>query len=757
MHNRLYGQSTLKIGEWKSHISFREGIALTQSKDKVIYAASRGLITIDKNDLTLSYLITEDGLSSTTVKLLKYDFSQELLIIVYDDNNIDIIQGGEIINLPFIKNNNSIIGNKDINDVFIDQNGKAYMATSFGLLIFNTEKLEFATTAFTEGLNLQCVATRGNYIYIGSDRGMYKVLNDGTVNIADFNEWKKINSITQDENFIGMASKFDKMYAITAKGTIYSTGKNDDNLASLYNTESGDKLRFITDDATQVIAGIQKSNNGGLVLYIDGENKISTGANCTNLVRDAIEDEKGRIWYADIWEPIRYSLNKTTECKVLPMSGPLANAAGEMIFDKERAYIASRGVTEDYQYTFGPSGFYIYENNAWSNYGLDDIPIMREKEFINIQGIALDPDSKDVVISSYWNGVMSINLSTKTAKHWNKENSTLQGVVGDEARTRVPYIIFDKNKNLWVSNFGAPKPLSVKTPDDKWYSFAVPSNTSLGDISFDDKGNKWIAIVGTGNGLLVHNHGENIASTADDKVRYITKNNSQITGNKVNCVVVDLEGSVWVGTDAGPVVFDCGDPFKEECTGNIRKVVVDGILAPLLRSEDILCIAVDGGNRKWFGTRNGIFVQSPDGSDEIAKYTVDNSPLLDNKVINLSYNGNTGEMIIVSNLGIQSIKTSSLEASTKHSASAYAFPNPVRPEYRGVISIKGLVKDANVKITDINGKLVYETVSVGGLATWDGNDYNGIKAASGVYLVFSSNTDTLEDVDNLVTKIMVIR
>ncbi|MBP9196177.1 MAG: regulator, partial [Saprospiraceae bacterium] len=227
-------------------------------------------------------------------------------------------------------------------------------------------------------------------------------------------------------------------------------------------------------------------------------------------------------------------------------------------------------------------------------------------------------------------------------------------------------------------------------------------------------------------------------------------------GNKVNSLVVDLDGSIWVGTDRGPVVFDCGDPFSESCRGNTRKVIVDGIPALLLRDEDILSIEVDGGNRKWFGTRNGIFVQSPDGITQEAKFDVRNSPLLDNKVTDLGFNTDSGEMFVISTGGIQSYKTETTGGGRSHSTNVYAFPNPVRPDYTGPIAIKGLVRDANVKITDINGRLVYETKALGGQAVWDGNDYNGVRAASGIYLVFSANENTSQSSDAFVTKIMIV-
>jgi ligand-binding sensor domain-containing protein len=757
----LQAQTDLALGKWKSHLAYKEGLSITQSDDKIIYASSKGLFTIDKEDLSVKFLAPEDGLSGATIRQVAYDNAEKLLFIVYSDNNLDVVRNDEIINFPFIKSNTSIIGSKQINDIYFDNKGFSYLATDFAILIFNNKKLEFTTTTFTEQVKINTIAYAHNVLYVGADNGLYKVALDGSVNIADFKAWTKltITGETQNTPIRNLASKHGQLFVSTDDDEVFSVGPDLGSYELVYAALPNETIRYLSDEGDDLMVGIEDNNNRSKTLFIGGDKVIKIGgADCINRTLYAIEDQKGRIWYADRWDPIRYTEDKTFGCKKLTFAGPFDNTAGEIAFKDNVAYVASLGITEDYQYANTNRGFYVYDDNNWTNYNRDNIPEMASKDFQNVQGIAVHPDSSIVYIGSYWNGVLKYNLDTKVSRHWNKNNSPLQGVVGDEARTRVPYLIFDDKNNLWVSNFGAPKPLVVKTSEDKWFSFNVPSDKSLGDITIDQFGNKWIAVVGAGNGLLVYNEGANIESTSDDKIRYINRTNSEITGNKVTSLITDLDGSVWIGTDAGPVVFDCPDPFNAStCKGNTRRVVVDGIPAPLLKAEDILSIAVDGANRKWFGTRNGIFVQGPDGTEEIAQYNVTNSPLLDNKVINLKYNPKSGEMFIVTPSGIQSIKTETTEGSKRHSSDVYAFPNPVRPDYTGPIAIKGLARDANVKITDINGRLVYETTALGGQAVWDGNDYNGVLASAGIYLVFSASTDISVDLDSFVTKILIVR
>jgi hypothetical protein len=171
----------------------------------------------------------------------------------------------------------------------------------------------------------------------------------------------------------------------------------------------------------------------------------------------------------------------------------------------------------------------------------------------------------------------------------------------------------------------------------------------------------------------------------------------------------------------------------------LKIVERDGNTAYLLETENVQAIAVDGANRKWVGTSNGLFLLSPDGEDELAYFTTSNSPLFDNEIQSLTIDQQTGEVFIGTAKGILSYQSDAVEGKQFHSSNILVYPNPVRPEYQGPIAIKGLARDAVVKITDINGKMVYETNAQGGQAIWDGRDYNGRRAKTGIYLVFSSS------------------
>lgn len=755
----LFGQSDIALGTWKSHLSYREGSRVTQSNDKIIYASALGMMIIDKTDLSVSFLSKEDGLSDISISGVYYDRFNNQLFVVYFDSGIDIIRDDEVINIPSIKSNTNIIGGRTINHVLIADSLNAYFSTDFGILGFNTRRLEFTFTTFTN-LKVNSMAALNGQLFAGTEEGLYTVAAQGT-NLTDFGVWRQIpdgSGLPQSYEVSGIVS-YNGAVFIVAEKEIYQRLQNG-SFNKIYTINSPFRFKFISAEGKSMIVGVENNQFISRILVFDQNlNNSEGGADCINLVIHGIEDEKGRMWYADQWRGIRYTENYTSGCRVLEFNSPWSNSAGQVAFAGDRVMFASGGISEDYGYANSISGFYLFEKNMWSNYNGTNLPVMDEKQMFNIQAIQQNPVTKDIYIGSYWNGLLRFNPEKGESEHFNKDNSLLRGATGDESRTRVNHLLFDDKQNLWISNFLSSRPLVLKTKENEWYSFALPGNNHAGSVAIDRSGNKWIPLVTTGGSIVVFNENGTPAIPGDDKVRLINRNNSEITGNRVNCVTVDLDGLVWVGTSAGPVVFDvgCNDPFSDACRGSIRRVVVDGIPAPLLRDEDVLSIAVDGGNRKWFGTRNGIFVQSPDGTSEILKFDVNNSPLLSNIIRGLFFNSTSGEMFIITTLGIQSYRTTTSGGGRVHASDVYAFPNPVRPEYNGPIAIKGLVRDANVKITDINGRLVFETKALGGQAVWDGRDYNGVRAATGVYLVFSANENTSLGSESLVTKIMMIQ
>jgi hypothetical protein len=166
-----------------------------------------------------------------------------------------------------------------------------------------------------------------------------------------------------------------------------------------------------------------------------------------------------------------------------------------------------------------------------------------------------------------------------------------------------------------------------------------------------------------------------------------------------------------------------------------------GYADPLLGTQVVTAIEVDGANRKWLGTSGGgVYLVSADGLEELEQFNANNSPLLSNVIADICVDGQTGEVFFGTDKGIISYKGEAMEGSSAYS-NVVVYPNPVRETYEGPVAIKGLLENTTVKISDMGGNLVFETESLGGQAVWDGTNFNGQRVATGVYMIFLSNTD----------------
>ena len=223
----------------------------------------------------------------------------------------------------------------------------------------------------------------------------------------------------------------------------------------------------------------------------------------------------------------------------------------------------------------------------------------------------------------------------------------------------------------------------------------------------------------------------------------------------VYSIAKDRDGFLWIGTGKGIAVIDClQDIFNSNaCEAVLPVVQQDNFPGFLFADEEVRAIAVDGANRKWVGTRNGVWLLSADGQKVISRFTETNSPLLSNVINSIAIHPETGEVFISTFNGICSYRGSATEGTETHS-NVLVFPNPVPPGYGGSIAIRGLASNALVKIMEQDGRLVFQTRALGGQAIWNGQNYKGEKVSSGVYIVLATDERNLEKV---VTKIFFVR
>lgn len=747
-------QRNLKIGQWRSYLPFSSGRMVVQSDNRVYYATEWALIYFDKEERYFRQFTKVEGLSFTGIQSLAYNRESDILQIAYSNGLIDLFRPEGIEPIFDIANFQGLI-NPQVYQILNDGADHAYIAGNFGISKFNLASSTFEFTTFT-GVAAQQVALYQGYIYVATEEGIFRIDEDNSFP-ADFGRWEWMG---QD---YGLPADYQSSVLQTYQNQLYfemdgALMRFDGQLVYPVLEEPGFELSFLSAEGTNMLAGwtCQGGICKGKVLRMDGQQFFTeVPSNCIDRPQYAIEDLFGNVWFADLFQHYRVLNNGENNCELLVVNSPQTHNISRIHLYENELWIATGGLAPNFNYLFRPDGILSYIYGYWNSFNLFNRPELEGLyDFIDV---AVHPTTGNVYASSFLDGLVFYDREEFMV--FNDTNSTLSNAIGDSQRTRVGGVAFDEDDNVWIANHAASAPISVWQADGTWRSFTPTCNArQIMRPTIDRNGIKWFIITTGDAGILLFDEGE-LEDPSDDRCRIISAGNSNLPSNLVNCITIDLNGDVWVGTDKGVVIFECGQNVFDPslCQGSLRRVEQDEFGAYLFETENVRAIAVDGANRKWFGTTNGLFVQSPTGEFPVAFYNEQNSPLLDNNISDLAIHPKTGEVFIGTNKGLMKVRAEAVEGGIINTREPLVFPNPVRPEYNGPIAIKGLARDADVKITDIHGQLVYQTRALGGQAIWDGLDYNGRRPNTGVYLVFSTSTQRPDIPDAVVAKIVFIQ
>jgi ligand-binding sensor domain-containing protein len=338
--------------------------------------------------------------------------------------------------------------------------------------------------------------------------------------------------------------------------------------------------------------------------------------------------------------------------------------------------------------------------------------------------------------------------------------------------TRISRLQYDSQGNLWIINADDGNkvtcPLKFMKPDGTFVSLYYKELECLAtpiEVLFDSNGWLWLVNMRKSSSLYCIDMNGTLEDTSDDRVRVFGDQFVDQDGNAVeviylNDIAEDLNGDLWLLTDKGPyVLYNTDEVFNEDY--HFTKIKVprnDGTNYAdyLLDGAYTTCIEIDAANRKWIGTlNNGLYLITGDGLETIHHFTKDNSPLPSNTIESLAINHASGELFIGTDRGLISYTTDATRGETQYTEEkVYAYPNPVTPDYDGVITIVGLKANSNVKIINTAGRLVAEGTSLGGSFTWNGRTPQGQRVATGVYYVLGS--DELGN-EGIVTKVLFIK
>ena len=744
----------MAIGEWQTHLAYNN-VTQTAPAGNLIYALSDGaLFSYNTEDQSISLFNKVNLLSDTGISYIKYSSIHNTLIIVYKNSNIDLLTNESIYNIPDFMNK-TMSQDKTLNSINI-VGDYAYFSTNFGILILNLKKKEISNT-YVLNKKVYSSVVKDNVIYAATADGLYSgKLSD---NLIDANNWVLSNAIA----FNQLAIFENKIIGNQPNNGIYSF---DNNSLELTNIISGNFLYMEVFD-NKLIAG-----NGNSIAIFDHYNSVKYMDLDDNFNHLSYTKSNDLYWGSNGDKGLNgYKLNNNklekTVSSIIPES-PKRNLPYYMTFTNNRLLICGGGM--DYDRLNNPGTIMMMENNKWYNFQEEGIKEVTGLDYKDITSVIQDPNNPEHhFASSGGEGVYEF-MNRKFVKLYSINNSSLQTIFPKESYklnyVRTNGLQYDKNHNLWVLNSYIDSVINVLKDDGKWISFYHPElvgKPTFERIIFDKRGWAWITSMRYEPGVFCFNTNGTLEDTSDDKTKFIgsfiNQNGTNLGRLKILSIVEDKDGAIWIGTEKGPIVIYNPTNFFDDdfyCT-QIKVPRNDGTnLADfLLSNERINAICIDGGNRKWIGTEsNGIFLLSKDGLETIHHFTTENSPLLSNKIQSLALNPKTGELFIGTDQGLISYMSDATEGENTFSETAHAFPNPVKPDYTGLITITGLIRDSNVKITDINGNLIFAGNSVGGQFTWNGRNSKGKKVASGIYLVLAADAEGKE---GIATKILIIK
>lgn len=749
-----FSQQTL---QWKGYFSFNKIVEVTEAPTKIMAVSENAFFSKDINSNQLKTINSIDGLKAETITSIYFSTATNktfigskngLLLVLNQDGSILFKSGivEEVPVSPFIKRINH----------FNEYNGKIYIATDYGITVFDIATLEFGDTYYIgnngESIKIYQTTILNDEIYATTQNNGIKKASLSNPNLVDFSQWTTFDS----GYWIGVTTFNNQLVGANTNGRVYKfTGNTTSEIANLNSIlldVRANSTYFIVTTATSATVF-----NQSLQQVTQIQNTISTDISvtftCATVINEVVyvgTNENG-ILTAPIVNPNSFEF-------LLP-NGPF----NDNIFRIKKSSRALWALYGRYNRTYNPYnleppyGFFEFPISKFTTQnGWTIIPFSELFGARSLSNLAFNPNNdKEFYASSYYSGLLKVRDDVPT-NLYNNTNSGSNGLelnnTDDGIRVNGP--AYDKNGNLWMTENLVAKALKVLKSDGQWQSYDLSdvitetNVASYASLVVDKNNTKWIPT--SRNGLVAYNETINKSMVITNDVQ----GNLPVTD--IRCLAIDNRNQMWIGTGRGLRIISSVDQFLSQDEIATRSIIIleDNLAQELFFDQFILDIAVDGANRKWVSLADsGVYLVSANGQETIYHFTKENSPLPSDNVNDIEIDSVTGEVYFATEKGLVSFKGTATKPADDLQ-NVYAYPNPVRPNFTGTVKIAGLTSKAIIKITDIEGNLVYETTSEGGTIEWDTTAFGKYKVASGVYMILVSSQD---GTDTIVKKVMIIR
>jgi len=737
----LTGQS--RMGAWRTHVSFNPIICITETPVSVVAATSNGMLILNKKDAQISTKTKSEGLSDVGISAIAYAAGSDYLLIGYESGNLDLLQNGRVINFPDLTQKSGLPV-KTIHRI-VCEDSFAYLCCAFGIVKLDLKKIEVAETWYfgtsIDLKNAYDLTSLNNKWIVATSKGIYKA-DKQNVNLQDYRNWKQELALPQPGAlFTSFAYK---------EGLLFTHDQSNDQLLAW----DGNNWQIRHPEIKNILQ-IRSSSLGLVVLtkreiWFDGKAGKSRINNypphsATDPIspRDAMTDSQGIFWIGDYRFGLTCRVNSSAYTHFLP-NAPASDKLTALKANGEEIFVATTAIISEGS---SETAYSIYQEGIWQNFTAADDPGL--KSIQPITSFAFDKKHPD----EYWastagSGLLyfSKNRLTNTYNEMNSALGTLNGLCF------VNGVATDPQNNLWYTNSTGKVRLGSRSENGTFVTLPYPgmnySTAPTGELLVSSSATHWVVL--PKEGLFASRIKGSVENISDDQYRKVQVQSLFSNGttslvtqfSDISTIAEDKYNQIWVGTGTGVVVynnpdkvFDSGEFYGTQPSLNDG----EGIFKPILEKEIITAIAVDGGNRKWFGTANsGIFLFNEQGDRLLEHFNSSNSPLLSDQIEAIAISSFSGEVFIATARGLVAYRSTATEARSDYSQ-AYIWPNPLRETFEGVVTIDGLTEETDVRITDIAGNLVFKTTSLGGRAVWNARLASGTRVSTGVYLIFCSS------------------
>ena len=728
--------------------------------DKVYYLVSGCLYCFDKQTLENESLNRANYLNDVVISNVYYNDYRNYLLIVYANSNIDVItSNGEVVNMPYIKEA-SLTQSKTINDVTFSPEGRVYVATDFGYVVLNDVKWEVKESRIF-GSKVASVAEVGNYLLLSQGSNLHY----GKVG----KHYETIGSMPVAKcNFTNDSGR---LRTLTDTRLMLLTGWTF--VVDLTFSEGETLTASIKETQSVQANNVQSTPKGFLVNCFEAGCYFTldaTGANFTRVdagkqMFSACKGGDGTLWAVG-----ENGLHKAADETYYKPSALSFETPYHLVYNEAQRllYISSTGSNHFINNQSLPTGVNTFDGTT-----LHDItPQPTIENGGSYYPVFSTMEENTYFMGNWWHGIHKVT-NGKVVNTYNWENSPMEHALNGYYCH--PTIAIDNGGNLWAAESSAPvgknffvlpkaKQSLAKVSASDWITVNVPEAAASKRstlLMLKHSNVKVFARGDFGESLFFINDGGTPSAQPRTKSyssgSVYDQDGNVVSWNYIYSLAEDLNGNVWMGTNEGVLVFNPNDAFGSDFRLNHIKVPRnDGtnLADYLLNGIGVTHIAVDAANRKWIATNgSGLFLVSADGTTVISQFNTDNSPLLSNVVYRVCADPNTNAVYLTTANGMMAYYTNSTPGGNSFS-NVYAYPNPVTPDYYGLITITGLMDNSLVKIADAAGNVVKQLKSVGGACTWDGTVDGAERVRSGVYFVIASQADGSE---SAVTKILILR